>query len=91
MAVNSGDSFENLDADATVYPNPVMIGAKVNIQFAQDTEATIQIIDVSGKVVRRETVTGVNHEISTEGFGRGLYILQIESGKNKITKKLVVN
>jgi hypothetical protein len=91
LAVNSGDSFENLDADATVYPNPVMIGAKVNIQFAQDTEATIQIIDVSGKVVRRETVTGVNHEISTEGFGRGLYILQIESGKNKITKKLVVN
>ncbi|MCU0437976.1 MAG: S8 family serine peptidase [Raineya sp.] len=86
----TGDGLEEA-LDVVIYPNPSTTGAKISLQFSQETEGTIQIIDLSGKVVRKETVKGANVEVSTEGFARGMYVLQVESAQGKTTKKLIIN
>jgi len=91
VVATDGNSLAGEELDVTIFPNPSTSGAKISLQFSLETEANIQILDMSGKVVRKETIKGANAEISTEGFSRGMYILQVESGSNKITKKLIVN
>jgi hypothetical protein len=86
----AGDNLEG-EFDVAIYPNPSTTGAKISLQFSQETEGTIQIIDLSGKVVKTESVKGANIEVSTEGFARGMYVLQVESAKGKATKKLIIN
>lgn len=64
-------------ADVKIGPNPVASGASLKILNFNVTGATYQLISLSGKVVKRNTI-GSSNEISTEGIESGIYILQMD-------------
>lgn len=75
----------------TVYPNPVE--GELNIQVLAGQEANIEIIDVTGKLVKKERINEGNHKIDVDQLVTGIYLYQIRSLENEVlrTGKLLVN
>lgn len=74
-----------------VYPNP--FNAELQISGSELTDAvSIQLIDITGKVMMSEVVVAVNNTVTlnTAAIQQGTYFVQIVSGNGlKITKKVV--
>lgn len=75
----------------TVYPNPVI--GELNVQVLQGEEATIEIVDVTGKLVKQEKVNESNQKVDLNSLVTGIYLYQIRSEQNEVlrTGKLLVN
>ncbi|MFN3315903.1 MAG: GEVED domain-containing protein, partial [Raineya sp.] len=85
------EDVESDNFEVKLYPNPANSGTKITLQLSREVEnTTIQILDMSGKVVRKETISGATYDVSTEGFGKGIYIIQVDNGKSRQTQKLVI-
>ncbi len=76
------------DAAYKVYPNPSteIINIVSPVKFSE-----VRLINGVGKVVYLNTTEGTNLHILTEGFVPGMYILQIYTGTQVITKKISIN
>lgn len=79
-----------------VYPNPSTTDAGVFVEFsANDKDVTIELTDLSGKVLSSETITdkntAVNHKINTSSnLNAGVYLVRITQGTNQMVKKVVI-
>ncbi|MGA8854205.1 MAG: T9SS type A sorting domain-containing protein [Christiangramia sp.] len=71
----------------SIYPNPVT-GGKVYISSTQNDDKIIEIYNVLGKPVHKTRLRGRELDVST--LTPGIYILKIQEGKAKATRKLVV-
>ncbi|GAA4313336.1 hypothetical protein GCM10023115_30140 [Pontixanthobacter gangjinensis] len=71
----------------SIYPNPVT-GGKVYISSTRNQEKTIEIYNVLGKPVQKSRLNG--RELDVSSLTPGIYILKIQEGKAKATRKLVV-
>jgi PKD repeat protein len=84
-----------LDA-GVVYPNPVREEANINVNTAKQTVLTAEVIDLTGRSVRKvtEAVTAGNHRITipVSGLPAGIYTLRIFSGEGlSAAKKMVIS
>jgi chitodextrinase/O-glycosyl hydrolase len=76
-----------------VYPNPVREqGLTVKLSKIQRSQATeIELIDVSGKIIKTYSVTGDKLEIRKGDLPvKGIYVLKITTGANTERVKLLV-
>jgi len=75
------------EAAYRVYPNPAneIINVVAPVKFDE-----IRIINTIGKLVYRNSNKGTNLKILTQGFDPGMYILQIYSGTQVISKKISI-
>lgn len=91
--VNVPQGIEDAESETTwtVYPNPVE--GELNIQVLRGKEANIEIIDVTGKLVKKERIGEMNHKIDVSQLVTGIYLYQIRSLENEVmrTGKLLVN
>ena len=71
----------------SIYPNPVT-GGKVYISTTKNQDKVIEIYNVLGKPVHKTRLRGREMDVST--LTPGIYILKIQEGKAKATRKLVV-
>lgn len=71
----------------SIYPNPVT-GGKVYISSSKNQDKTIEIFNVLGKSVYKTRIRG--REMDVSSLTPGIYILKIQEGKDKATRKLVV-
>lgn len=71
----------------SIYPNPVT-GGKVFISSTKNEDKVIEIYNVLGKPVQKTRLRGREMDVST--LTPGIYILKIQEGKAKATRKLVV-
>ena len=76
------------EAAYRVYPNPAteVINVVAPVKFTE-----VRIINNVGQVVYRNNNKGTNLRILTEGFDPGMYILQIYTGTQLISKKISIN
>lgn len=76
------------EAAYRVYPNPAneIINVVAPVKFTE-----VRIINSLGQIVYRNNNKGTNLNILTEGFDPGMYILQIYTGSQVITKKVSIN
>ncbi|MFT7114391.1 MAG: hypothetical protein ACI8P7_001177, partial [Candidatus Azotimanducaceae bacterium] len=84
---NSAKTTSTPSLTARLYPNPV--NDKMNIVGLNN--ATVRIMDLSGRVVFFENVSGPSLHLFTEVWESGLYIAQIIEGDNSTQIKFVVN
>ncbi len=70
-----------------VYPNPVLNKVNINLskQFNPD-KTVVTVIDIKGKVVGK--FNSVNH-VNLQTLPKGVYILELNDGKHKETKKII--
>ncbi len=77
----------------SIYPNPVekMLQVELNVNRAQD--ATIRLIDLSGRVVIENSSSlhmGLNTlQLDMSQYNTGIYLLHIQSGEEQIIRKIM--
>jgi hypothetical protein len=87
-AVSTGIN-EISDMNIDVYPNPT--NGVVNIDNIQGyNEATLKILDMTGKVVHVEELKDVNNTIELEDKSEGLYMMRLELDDKVVNGKLIV-
>lgn len=76
-----------------VYPNPAVTDATVTINAGTAAEATLQVIDITGKTVilRNQNVTaGYNAvNLDVQNLSAGMYSVNVTIGKDVYTQKLI--
>jgi len=70
-----------------VYPNPVSNGV-LHVETSLNSERTISLFDVLGKVVMKTTTSSTT--INIANLNSGIYMVKITEGGKTATKKLVV-
>lgn len=85
---------EDMKLAMVVYPNPVRDEVKVSITTSQSQLATLQISDLSGRMVYRKEMLlneGMNAmPVPVAEWRRGIYLVSVRSGSTMINEKLVV-
>ena len=91
--VISIDAKGGLNGGVTLYPNPTADGA-FNIRMTPTKEAvSIQIMDVSGKMLMNKQVTNtaeMNVNGKALGMKAGIYLIRVQAGNNVTVEKLIV-
>ena len=75
--------------DIRVYPNPAY--STVYFEWGQQGDATIKLMDISGRTMTRQGVRNARHaSIDVKGYAPGLYVYHIiANGKTKTGKILI--
>jgi len=77
-----------------VSPNPAAGSATIALSGKSGADATISIVDVTGKEVYNTLVSSLNGtatvEVNTAAFGNGMYLVNVYSNGTKSSKKLIV-
>ena len=73
----------------SVYPNPATNVLVVKVS----ANATVQLLDVTGKQVLTQTTVNANEkqEINTESVASGVYLLKVSNSNFTSTKRVVVS
>jgi len=81
-------------AQLEVFPNPNDGSFAVNCSLAQNSETVVRISDLAGRTIyeRIENLKAGNNRMmfSVTNLAKGIYTLQLISGNNISTEKLVV-
>lgn len=92
LGIRINTSVANLDeiasADFTVYPNPA--SEVININASKSLNATISIVDLTGKVVKTSSMNGLTTAVNTSGLNNGIYYVTITDGTSIATEKVVI-
>lgn len=79
------------NASLKVYPNPVLRNGNLNIEFALNTTAKINIYNVTGKLIKNEKMDNLKSKsFSVSNLTGGIYFLKIETENSFLTKKIVI-
>jgi hypothetical protein len=68
-----------------IYPNPAKNW--INIKTGNDKPALVEIFDVTGKTVLKQTVT---QGLNVSELNPGLYVISTSSGTEKVTQRLII-
>jgi len=71
----------------SVYPNPVQTGF-FHVRNLEGGE-TIEVISITGKVVKSVIAESERIHISTDGLTRGMYLVKVSGQENHITKLMI--
>ncbi len=79
---------------AKIYPNPVKRDATLNLNLTQSGNYTVQIIDMTERLVNTETVSLIQGEnlikLSVQNFAAGLYMVRVSDAVITFNMKLTV-
>ena len=78
-----------------LYPNPAADYTTLEFELLNDTKMSFEISDVTGKVVYSEALSNLSKgkhsiNIDTQTFSEGVYFLNVRTGNNVTSKKLVI-
>ena len=82
-----------LTSSMKVYPNPTQGMFTVSISNAEATDMTLELVNISGQTVYRNTVKSVysyNEEIDASAFAKGVYYLKVNDGTEVKIEKIVI-
>jgi Secretion system C-terminal sorting domain len=88
-----GIEDEGLNERFTIYPNPATEGINVYISLNNAENTIINVLDISGKVIKTVNVGTVDGEktvsISLEDISSGVYFIELVNSSNMKVKKFV--
>ena len=77
---------------SSVYPNPATTELTIELTTQELENASLFLLDLSGKMVRNQTATVSGTSTTTmdiSSLSAGVYVLKITTDKGSITKKVV--
>jgi hypothetical protein len=77
-----------------LYPNPTISECNVIFNLSKNGNVNIGVYNLSGRLMinkeyKNRVSGGQNIELDIDGLSRGTYIIQMTSGNQKLTKKLL--
>jgi hypothetical protein len=80
------------NASLKVYPNPILRNENLNVEFALNTTAKINIYNVTGKLILNDKMDNLKSKsFNVSNLKSGVYFLKIETENSFITKKIVIS
>lgn len=73
--------------DVNLYPNPTQ--NQITLQIASNNNYDVTLMDYTGKVITQKRDATTGQIIDLSGYSTGLYILQLQSGNEIITKRII--
>lgn len=77
-----------------VYPNPTESSSNIVFYNSDKADFDVRVLNATGAVVFEENVKGkdgeYNHKMDFNGMAKGIYLVEIRSQKESITKQLIV-
>jgi bacillolysin len=73
----------------SIYPNPVTSLLNINVPGAITGQGTIKIIDAKGTIIAQQKVINKLQKIDVSKFPGGVYLLQVNNGKENSSLKFV--
>ncbi len=88
---NTGVEELLIESNVSLYPNPAT--SKLNIKFEDYGSEFIEmeIVDLTGKVVKRERLTDNYSAVSLDGLEKGIYFVKLTVGETSHSHKILVN
>lgn len=87
------EELSHIVSNFEVYPNPASNRANINLVLESNESVTLQIIDISGKVVRNRDYGQLNGAytlpIGLNDLESGIYFVNLLIGNQAITQKLI--
>ena len=74
---------------ATLYPNPAE--DKLFLEFSKAIKGEIRLNDLNGKTVFRKNISSEKEQISLDKMRGGMYLIQVETGSETISRRFVVS
>ncbi|MFO8086423.1 MAG: T9SS type A sorting domain-containing protein [Bacteroidales bacterium] len=74
--------------EMSIYPNPAT--DQVNITIEDYNNATVEVYNLLGEVVKSAQVTDENTQLDVANLNNGTYIVRVMNGDNVATKKVVI-
>lgn len=71
----------------TIVPNPAADGSMVSVGT---TDGILTITDVTGRIVRKQNISGTDRTISVAGMTKGIYVVTLQNNSQLYTGKLVI-
>jgi Secretion system C-terminal sorting domain/Domain of unknown function (DUF4397) len=88
-------SENTLAENTAIYPNPA--NGVVNFEYTlkEGTDLNLRIVDVVGKTIEntylgKQTAGFYRQTLNLSGYAPGVYFLQLNSGNNTLSKKLII-
>ncbi|AOC96990.1 D-alanyl-D-alanine carboxypeptidase precursor [Flavobacterium anhuiense] len=84
------DAAEVKTGDGLVaYPNPT--DGILNLSLENNTKSDVRLYNASGQQLLNTTFEGAEQQLDLNGFGRGIYLLQVVADGKTITRKIILN
>ncbi|ROH95863.1 endo-beta-N-acetylglucosaminidase H [Chryseobacterium daecheongense] len=85
VACTTSLSTENsiLKDENSIYPNPVKKGEDIHFTIKDNSINEVSLYDISGKLVKKQTIDKNNATVSTQSLSSGTYIYTITSTKKQ--------
>ncbi|HTA61363.1 MAG TPA: PKD domain-containing protein [Bacteroidia bacterium] len=87
VTICNGIERVNSNVDISIYPNPN--NGNFVIETTSTEKQTIQIIDVTGKLVLQQIING-KAIIDASSLDNGIYLVQINTSEGLLTRKIIV-
>ncbi len=92
---NPTASVDDFDfTNFSIYPNPSNGNFKITFEVIDTDNTDIKLFDIRGRLIEtqkfKNTPSTFSEELSFDNINSGLYLLQIQNGNKKTTRKLVV-
>lgn len=84
-----GTNDINVNNQFKVYPNPASDRVKIEVPFDANN-GKVRVTNKLGQMVYQGSLTGKSHEINTEKWANGLYIISIESASDIKVSKVTI-
>lgn len=84
-------SNDNVLGSLKVYPNPAKGIVNIDLAGSVTGETTYELFDVQGRKVISKVSSNNIETLNIENLSEGIYMLSIQNGGAKTTKKLVIN
>nr|WP_321405563.1 T9SS type A sorting domain-containing protein [uncultured Carboxylicivirga sp.] len=69
----------------SVYPNPA--SSSINVQMNEVTEGKISVYSITGELIKRNDIEGLNTAIDISSLTNGIYLLQVNNQTIKFIKQ----
>lgn len=71
----------------TVYPNPAKDQLTIQLNGNYSTNAFIELIDISGRIISRQNITNTNERINVANIPAGIYTVRFtDNGKTELVR-----
>jgi hypothetical protein len=88
LDVAGNESFE-VNSKIKMYPNPS--SNFVTIEVTSLTNAKLQVLDVTGKVLMNESLNNTTNSVNVQQLPTGLYFFKVTSNEGTATSKIIKN
>jgi hypothetical protein len=80
----------NQMTDQSLYPNPASYVIYLNLIYSSNEKLTLNIYNITGKLVRTEILQQNQQQINVEELKNGVYMVEIKSNSVTKNQKLII-